>query len=138
MLIRTVYAILGAASVAYFGMVIRCLIIDVPVKTYRLGAEGRFRIFLVVMIYIFCISYAFQDVITRLLAVSYFGAIPILAMIPIVQLTWPVEDLKTNHMDTMGLALVYGFVGGIGVNSLSNFILILGNSLIYLFFEMMS
>ncbi|CAL9213292.1 unnamed protein product [Arabidopsis halleri] len=129
------YAIWGAVCIAYSGIAIRCWCKDVPVQTYRLEAKGRFRIFLVVMIYTYCISYTFQGV-DRLVMVS-FSWMLILAMIPIVQLSWPIEDFTQKHVYTMMLGLMYGFIGGIGVNVLFAFIVILVYSLLYLLMQIM-
>ncbi|XP_023632685.1 uncharacterized protein LOC111828599 [Capsella rubella] len=128
-------AIFSAWNIVYLGMLIRIWWKDeAPVQTYQLGAEGRFHIFLAVMIYMFCISYSFQDLATRGPWVLFCGAHPIGAMGLIVCLSWPIEDFKPNHVYTMITGIVYGFVGGIG-RPLAGFCVILGFFLIILFME---
>lgn len=68
--------------------------------------------------------------VTRILAVQ-FGSMPILAMVPILQLSWPVENFETKPFVHHGIrthVLFCRWNSGL----LSHLIVVLGNSLLYL------
>ncbi|XP_020886970.1 uncharacterized protein LOC110229977 [Arabidopsis lyrata subsp. lyrata] len=112
-----VHATLRAANTIYLGMVIRCLFKDVPVPRYRLGPEGRALFFLAVMIFMYCISYNVQDVMSRVEG-SIIGLCLILAGISIVQLSCPVEDFTVTHiLSTIYLGGLFAILGGLGTFS---------------------
>lgn len=51
------YVVLLGATIACVGLVVSCMLNEVPVAKYRLGAERRFNIYLATMISTFCVAY---------------------------------------------------------------------------------
>ncbi|XP_023633011.1 uncharacterized protein LOC111828700 [Capsella rubella] len=130
-------AIFGVWNIAYLGAIIRIRWEDkAPAQAYRLGAEGRFRIFVAMMIYMFCVLYSNQDLATtRGPWVLIYGFYPIGPMGLIVSVCWPIEDVTPIHIYwTIMTGVAYGFLVGIEL-SLSGFCLSLGFFLIHLFIE---
>ncbi|XP_010503305.2 PREDICTED: LOW QUALITY PROTEIN: uncharacterized protein LOC104780192 [Camelina sativa] len=60
---KLLYVLLAAATIPYIGVLfIICLCNDVPVPSYRLGAERRFGIYVATMVVTYCISYGVKDI----------------------------------------------------------------------------
>uniref|UniRef100_A0A1J3JIT1 Uncharacterized protein n=1 Tax=Noccaea caerulescens TaxID=107243 RepID=A0A1J3JIT1_NOCCA len=114
------WVIVGAATIPYLGMVIRCLFKDVPVPRYRLGAVVRRSWYLAVMIFMYCISYNSQYGSrgeATLLSLDL-----ILLGISLMQLSYPAGDFNLTHVVLTSLAgLMFASLGVIGTFSSSEF-----------------
>ncbi|CAH8258936.1 unnamed protein product [Arabidopsis lyrata] len=93
---KLLYVFLSAATIPYIGLLFICLCNDVPVPSYRLGAEGRFGIYLATMVVIYCISYCIEDFDVRM-EVSFLAIMSITGAVAIVQLHSPAEDLNSSR-----------------------------------------
>jgi hypothetical protein len=93
---KLLYVFLSAATIPYIGLLFICLCNDVPVPSYRLGAEGRFGIYLATMVVIYCISYSIED-FDVMMEVSFLVIMSIIGAVTIVQLHSPAEDLNSSR-----------------------------------------
>ncbi|CAN8244542.1 unnamed protein product [Cochlearia groenlandica] len=76
-------------------MVVRCCLFkDVPIPKYRLGDDGRLKLFWIVMIFMYCVSHSIQGM--SILEASMVAWSVVFGGITIMQLTWPAEDFISN------------------------------------------
>ncbi|CAH8348664.1 unnamed protein product [Eruca vesicaria subsp. sativa] len=86
------YAIMCGVTVAYVGMLIRCLFKDVPVPKYRIGLEGRVGILWVLMIYIY-LSTHYCHCKDKIVPVA-IGHLVSVGGLSLMLLAWPAEDFN--------------------------------------------
>lgn len=95
-------------TVAYLGMLIRCLLKDVPVPKYRIGVEGRVGILWVLMIYIY-FSTRYCHCMDKMVPVV-IGQLVSIGGLSLMLLSWPAEDF--NGLQIVNILVV---VNGFGV-----------------------
>lgn len=105
------FKILGAASIPYIGMLIRCMFKDAPVPIYQLEMGGRYNLYFAVMIVMYCISYFVPTSIRPELC--YSAMIFLVAVIAMVQLHWPAQDFTSRHMLFTALTGLFFTIQGI-------------------------
>ncbi|EOA32678.1 hypothetical protein CARUB_v10015976mg, partial [Capsella rubella] len=120
---KLLYVFLSAATIPYIGLLFVCLRKDVPVPSYRLGAERRSGIYLAIMVVIYCISYGVQDV-EVIIEMSSLVTMTTIGVIAIVQLHSPAEDFDPcQNVFILFLVVFSSLLGWLAQESWMNLLL---------------